>query len=123
MTHTLPSSEASLPNNMPTGDGSAAAHTAPQLRPDGLRQAVADCEDVDKICEHYEVAWEQSRSGGAPRPTLNEYILDATYRLVPQLLSELVRVDIEQRQAAGEFPQRREYLDPYPGYCEVLQVV
>jgi WD40 repeat protein/serine/threonine protein kinase len=68
---------------------------------------------LDAICDRFEQAW-QAVPAGAPRPRLEDYVADVTAAERPDLLRELIPLDITYRRDHGEQPQATDYQHRFP---------
>jgi serine/threonine protein kinase len=69
---------------------------------------------LDGICDRFEQAW-QAVAAGAPRPRLEDYVAEVTASEVrPELLRELIPLEIAYRHDHGEEPQAAEYQCRFP---------
>jgi hypothetical protein len=64
---------------------------------------------VDAVCLRFEAAWQAGQ-----RPGIEDYLADAQEPLRSALLRELLKLDIEYRQKAGESPSPEDYRDRFP---------
>jgi hypothetical protein len=72
---------------------------------------------IDRIADRFEEAWEQGK-----RPALSEYLREGA-DLLPELLVELIHVELEFRLQAGEAARVEEYLTRYPELADERQAV
>jgi WD40 repeat protein len=79
----------------------------------GWTDPVALLEWVDEVADHFEAAWE-----GGRRPQIVDYLAGAAGERRAALLHELVTIDFQRRQKAGEDPGWDEYVQRFP---ELLQ--
>jgi len=70
----------------------------------------------ETICGAFETAW---RSGRPPQCEAFLERVPADQR--PQLLSDLLLVEVQYRQQQGQLPQRDEYLARFPAYRQVVE--
>jgi WD40 repeat protein len=64
---------------------------------------------VNDICERFESAWR-----GGKRPRLEDYLVATDLPASKSLLQELILIDAECRQAAGEMPCAEDYAERFP---------
>jgi eukaryotic-like serine/threonine-protein kinase len=64
---------------------------------------------IDRVCNEFQSAWQSDRH--VPLENIVAQ-LDAEYR--PEVLSELVALEVELRQLAGELPTETEYARRFP---------
>src|SRR5262249_18311275 len=69
-------------------------------------------------CRRFEAAW---KTGGRPR--LEDYLAEAADAERPELLQELLRLDVYYRGAAGEAPAADEYVRRFPGHESLIRGV
>jgi tetratricopeptide (TPR) repeat protein len=72
---------------------------------------------VDRICDAFEKAWRQARSGGTA-PRIEDYLDRVPEPDRPLLLYELLGLELDYRQQKGEEPTAAEYLPRFPAYTE-----
>ena len=77
-----------------------------QPEPDSLARARL----VNAACERHEAAWRAGR-----RPRIEEELDRVTARERPELLAELLALEVELRRSQGERPKFEEYLARFPG--------
>ncbi len=65
---------------------------------------------IHQSCEQFEDAW-----GGPTRPQLGAFLADVHEPERSWLLAELLALEVELRQAAGDQPTEAEYLQAFPG--------
>ncbi len=70
---------------------------------------------VNLACERHEAAW---RAG--QRPRIEDQILSGPDPNGPELLIELLAVEVELRREMGEEPTTKEYRDRFPGRCDAI---
>jgi hypothetical protein len=68
-----------------------------ELRP---RLSPAEARQIDQICDRFEAAWKAGQ-----RPELQEYLGTAGDAVRPALLRQLLVLDWDYRERAGEHPQ------------------
>ena len=78
-----------------TGESS---HPEPTLSLDAARQ-------IDRLCEAFEVAWKAGR-----HPQIEDSLPAAAQELRPELVRELIQIDLFYRRRNGESPQPGDYL-------------
>ncbi len=76
------------------------------------RPALADLQQVDAVCDRFEMAW---RSGG--RPDLADYLAEVPVKARPQLFRDLLSLDMEYRRGLGEQPDVRAYAERFPQFA------
>jgi WD40 repeat protein/serine/threonine protein kinase len=79
----------------------------PALTPSMLRR-------VDMACDRFEAAWKAAASADQ-RPHIETYLDGIAESEQAALVHELILLDIEYRQRAGESPQAEDYRDRFPG--------
>jgi serine/threonine-protein kinase len=80
-------------------------------RPDvGVTDSLAWARRVNAACESHEAAW---RAG--LRPRIEDQLSRGPGQDPPELLAELLALEVELRQSRGERPTRPEYHDRFPG--------
>src|SRR4051794_33373163 len=84
----------------------------PDRPPEGNDPAA---ERIDVLCDRFEAAW---RSG--PRPTIEATLASAPRVEPPELLRELLALEIELRRREGERPQTSEYLARFPRHRDLV---
>jgi hypothetical protein len=78
-------------------------------RPRVESPALARKRHVDQVCRQFEAAWQDG-----PRPRLEDYLAQASELERPDLLRELVALDMDYRTRAGESPGVEEYRARFP---------
>ncbi len=74
--------------------------------------ALADLQQVDAVCDRFEMAWRSGR-----RPDLAEYLAEVPAKARPQLFRDLLSLDMEYRRALGEQPDVRAYAERFPQFA------
>jgi tetratricopeptide (TPR) repeat protein len=64
---------------------------------------------LDQVCDRFETAWKAGE-----RPRIEDYLAGTPEAEWPELLRELIRVEVYYRCSAGEVPQREEYQARFP---------
>src|SRR3954471_1467936 len=77
-----------------------------QPDPDSLARA----RRVNAACERHEAAWRAGR-----RPRIEDELGRGTDRERPELLAELLALEVELRRSQGERPKFEDYLARFPG--------
>lgn len=85
------------------------------LLPDGFSR-LGPADRVDVLCDAFESSY---RSG--ERPQIEDYLSTSIPDDQATLLSELVPLDVEYRQAQGESPTPLEYEARFPGHIDVVR--
>lgn len=75
--------------------------------------ATATCLWLDAIADRFDAAW-QSAMRGAPRPKIEDFLSDTDEHRRPELLRELILLDVELRRGHGEAPKSEDYADHFP---------
>jgi serine/threonine protein kinase len=75
-------------------------------------------ERVDEACDRFEGAW---RAG--QRPRIEEYLAAAPEPERPELLRQLLALEVELRSEEGENPTPEEYQRRFPGHAELIEAV
>ncbi len=70
---------------------------------------------IDGVCDRFEAVWQ---AGG--RPSIHEFLDDATDLDHTVLLRELLLVDLACRRCQGERPDPADYIDQFPGQTELV---
>lgn len=73
---------------------------------------------VDAICDQFEEMWKRNQ-----RPRLEDFLANRDPQLARILFVELVLLDINYRQAAGETPSLEDYSTRFPEYSDVLSTL
>lgn len=73
------------------------------------RRELKLADQLDRICDRFETAW---LAGEAP--LIEDYIQGVDQPLRSRLLKELVALEVDYRQQAGEMPVSAEYLSRFP---------
>jgi WD40 repeat protein/serine/threonine protein kinase len=68
---------------------------------------------LDHLCDRFEQAWQAVGAGG-PRPRLEDYVAEVAAEARPDLLRELIPLDIAYRRDHDEQPQAAEYQSRFP---------
>jgi WD40 repeat protein len=68
---------------------------------------------VDQVCDRFEAAW-KAHASGSERPRLEDYLAELLEPERPELLVELIRVEVFYRRRAGEVPRPEDYQVPFP---------
>lgn len=86
-------------------------------------QAMSDSalERMNETCERFDAAWQAAISGSGPRPQIEDFLIDAPQLEKPQLLGELIAVDIEFRQRVAESPSESEYERRFHEHVEIVR--
>ncbi len=71
---------------------------------------------INAAADRFERAWKQG-----PRPRIEEYLAEADPGLLPALLEELLRVELELRRRDGEHPTPAEYTARFPQYAGSIE--
>lgn len=71
---------------------------------------------IERICCQFEDAWKAERA-----PDLEASLGDVAPDLLPALLYELVRVDLEYREATGIAVGREHYVSRFPDHADVIE--
>jgi len=71
---------------------------------------------IDSICEEFEAAWKSHR-----RPDVELFLAGAEEPVRTELLRELILLDVEYRQHAGETPTVDQYLGLFPEDVAFIQ--
>jgi serine/threonine-protein kinase len=75
-------------------------------------QAIRICE----VCDRFE--WDYLKGA---RPRIEQFLSDALPEDRPQLLEDLLRIDLELRRSAGERPCVGDYLGRFPAETELIE--
>jgi serine/threonine protein kinase len=78
----------------------------------------ADWSWIDAVCSRFEKAWKHG-----PRPRIEEFLARVPEPQWPPLLAELLRVERELRQRAGEEPAAEEYSRRFPEHDDIVALV
>jgi eukaryotic-like serine/threonine-protein kinase len=70
---------------------------------------------IDVVCDRFEAVWQ---AGG--RPSIHDFLDDATDLDRTLLLRELLLVDLACRRCQGERPDPADYIDQFPGQTELV---
>jgi WD40 repeat protein/tRNA A-37 threonylcarbamoyl transferase component Bud32 len=73
---------------------------------------------LDRWCDRFEVAWKTGQ-----RPSLERYLAKVHSAAQPELLRELLILELEYRRQRGEKPEREEYRLRFPAHAEVIDTV
>jgi eukaryotic-like serine/threonine-protein kinase len=84
----------------------------------GEALSLADLQRVVEICTRFEDEWLASR-----RPHIEDFLAPAAEPLRPELLRDLLRLDLRYRRQAGEAPTAGEYHRRMPEYGAVIDGV
>jgi serine/threonine protein kinase len=84
---------------------------APRSGQGTLPLELAQC--LDSICDRFERAWQELRAGDSP-PRLEEYVEEVAAEARPDLLRELIPLDIAYRRDHGQQPQAMDYQHGFP---------
>ncbi len=84
---------------------------APRSDPGTLPLSVV--QGLDRICDRFERAW-QAVEAGEPPPRLEDYLAEVAAGARPDLLRELIPLDIAYRRDHGEEPHAAEYQERFP---------
>ncbi len=68
---------------------------------------------ADRICDQFEAAWKAAVKAGT-RPTIDAFLADVPPAEWPELLRELLILDLDYRRQRGEAPTLEEYRSEYP---------
>src|SRR4051794_13265926 len=72
---------------------------------------------IDAVCARFEAAWRKGR------PDLAAFCAEVPTEERPALLAELLHIEAELRQRAGERPAAEDYLTRFPGHETIIQDV
>ena len=75
------------------------------------RPALADLQQVDAVCDRFEMAW---RSG--QRPDIGQFLAEVPAKVRPQLFRDLLSLDLDYRRGLGEQPDVRTYAERFPEF-------
>lgn len=78
----------------------------------------AQARQIDQACDRFEQAWQQGE-----RPDLETYVQDAPSALQSALLRQLLLLDWDYRQRAGELPQTVDYEAQFPEHGDLIASV
>jgi WD40 repeat protein len=76
---------------------------------------VADRRLIDCICTRFEAAWKQGS-----RPCLEDHLHEVAVSLRPHLLRELLLLDLEYRQRAGDTLLPNDYANRFPEHADLI---
>lgn len=82
------------------------------------QQPASSDDRVDVICDAFEAAWNRGT-----RPDVGEFLSDATGTERLALFTELVLLDYEFRMRNSERPTKTDYLQRYPEFADVLELL
>ena len=68
---------------------------------------------IHATCKHFEAAWR-----GPARPRIDAFLADVLEPERSWLLAELLPIEVELRQGAGEQPTEAEYRQAFPGAAD-----
>src|SRR5262245_36760893 len=71
---------------------------------------------IDDACDRFEEAWRAGRA-----PAIETYLNPAPPPERPELLRQLLRVELELRREQGENPTIREYLERFSAYPDAAR--
>jgi tetratricopeptide (TPR) repeat protein/predicted Ser/Thr protein kinase len=75
------------------------------------RPALADLQQIDAVCDRFEVAWRNGR-----RPDMAEFLAEVPASVRAQCFRDLLSLDLEYRRRLGEQPDARMYCDRFPDF-------
>ena len=70
---------------------------------------------VDQVCDRFELAWKCGE-----RPAIEKYLDELDKSIRPDLLRELIRLELELRRKCGEIPSLAEYRERFAGHSEIF---
>src|SRR4051812_34123521 len=73
---------------------------------------------IDEACDRFEAAWK-----AGSRPRLEDYLGEFLAAGQPQLLRELLILELAYRRRDGQRPQPHEYQDRFPTHTALIQAV
>src|SRR5690348_12819791 len=73
---------------------------------------------VDSLCDRFEAAWKKGR-----RPKLECYLAHVPPAAQPELLRELLMLELEYRPQTGQKPEVEEYHGRFPEHRELIDTV
>jgi len=73
---------------------------------------------VDRLCDRFEAACQKGR-----RPRLERYLAEVPVTAQPELLRELLVLELEYRTKNGESPTLAEYHDRFPDHAELIDAI
>ena len=76
------------------------------------RPALADLQQIDAVCDRFEMAWRTGRP-----PDIAEFLTDVPANVRAQLFRDLLNLDLEYRRRLGEQPDPRSYQERFPSFA------
>ena len=76
------------------------------------RPALADLQQIDAVCDRFEVAWRNGQ-----RPDIAEFLAEVPANVRPQLFRDLLSLDLEYRRRLGEQPDAQSYCERFPEFA------
>src|SRR5207253_1306084 len=73
---------------------------------------------IDQLCDRFEAAWQAGR-----RPRLEHYLGKIQAAEQPELLRELLVLELDYRQRSGEQPQSEEYRCRFPPHAALIETL
>ncbi|MGF1580606.1 MAG: protein kinase [Gemmataceae bacterium] len=85
-------------------------------------------DQINSLCQEFSAAWSRQSNNQTVDwqtgpPSLDSYLSQVSSEAMPQLLRNLLAIDIQNRQAFGEVPQLEDYAKRYPNYAELIRNV
>jgi serine/threonine protein kinase len=74
---------------------------------------------IDWVCQAFEMAWKDGGTNAAPR--IEHFVETTAGQMRACLLQELVKIDVEYRQDAGDSPTKEEYFDRFPAETNAVE--
>jgi tetratricopeptide (TPR) repeat protein/tRNA A-37 threonylcarbamoyl transferase component Bud32 len=85
-------------------------------------EALARLRRIDQVCDRFEAAWPAPGSG-APRPRLEDFLADVPEPERPDVLSELLALELAYGRDAGGEPDLEAYLLRFPQHQALVRRV
>ncbi|MCH5377056.1 MAG: serine/threonine protein kinase, partial [Planctomycetes bacterium] len=94
---------------------SAASQDRSRLQTDP-KLALTGSRRVDRLCDDFAQQWQAGHS-----PRIEDYLEQVEESARPQLLRELLGIELELRRRAGETPQATEYQQRFPEWSQIVE--
>src|SRR3974390_2920531 len=84
-------------------------------QPPGETLSPSEGSRLDHLCSGFELAWHAASGVSAGQPRIEDYLAQVTDTQRPNLLCDLILVDLYYRRRAGEQPRMEDYQARFPG--------
>src|ERR1700722_11426702 len=81
--------------------------------PNDEDRSLTRARQVDEICNQFEAAWKRG-----PAPRVEDFLVEPIVTTAPELLCELILLDIHYRQRGGQAPRFEDYRLRFPALAD-----